>query len=205
MIAIIGQSIDILASSIEGLISAIKILKAWRKDDNNEEVKRLMLEREQMSKDFEARMKKRWSTTWEGMKEGFLKVVAPEERKTKPVEVPIKPTIQKRNEAPMKPIVIPERIKESKETQTRETKESKEKIIEREKKITLNPVKTFKKTETKNIKVEAKIDMGRTEININSEGEAEKIGKEFASNMSQELNKQLRKMLQDSNLGVASA
>ena len=59
--------------------------------------------------------------------------------------------------------------------------------------------------ENKNIKVEAKIDMGKTEINITSEGDAQRIGKEFASNMSQELNKQLRKMLQDSNLGVASA
>ena len=71
--------------------------------------------------------------------------------------------------------------------------------------IIKEPIRVPAKTENKNIKLEAKIDMGKTEININTEGDAEKIGKQFATSMSQTLNQQLRKMLQDSNLGVASA
>jgi len=156
ILAIIGQTIDTLASGIEGIISAVQVFKAWKRDDKDE-IRRLMNEREVMSKEFEARMKQRWGNAWENIKEGVKGIG---ETWTKP-------------------------------------KENTEIIKE--------PVRTSMNTESKTIRLEAKIDMGRTEININTEGDAQKIGEQFAMSMNQTLNQQLRKMLQDSNLGVAGA
>ena len=66
------------------------------------------------------------------------------------------------------------------------------------------PVKESKSSTSKNVKIETKIDMGKTEINIKTEGDAKKAGENFAMGMSHTLNRELRKMVNDAALGVAS-
>jgi len=69
ILAGIGQMLDTLITSIEGVVNRVAYFKAW-KDGNQSLMNKLDMEQDKLDLEHNQRMKERWGGVWDNMKEG---------------------------------------------------------------------------------------------------------------------------------------